>query len=91
MFGAGCWFGRTAVFWLFWTAGNCSDWAVGCFIDFGEFTLTGLAFSPVDGQAALFDHIYLARQPEDFADFAVWAVRRYAPALKPHEVSIGAE
>ncbi len=27
------------------------------FIDFGEFTLTGLAFSPVDGQAALFDHI----------------------------------
>lgn len=37
------------------------------FIDFGEFTLTGLAFSPVDGQAALFDHIYLARQLEDFA------------------------
>ena len=36
------------------------------FADFGEFTLTGLAFSPVDGQAALFDHIYLARQPEDF-------------------------
>jgi hypothetical protein len=36
------------------------------FIDFGEFTLTGLAFSPVDGQAALFDHIYLARQLEDF-------------------------
>jgi hypothetical protein len=36
------------------------------FIDFGEFTLTGLAFSPVDGQSALFDHIYLARQPEDF-------------------------
>jgi biopolymer transport protein ExbB len=36
------------------------------FADFGEFTLTGLAFSPVDGQAALFDHLYLARQPEDF-------------------------
>lgn len=36
------------------------------FHDFGEFTLTGLAFSPVDGQAALFDHIYLARSPDDF-------------------------
>ena len=36
------------------------------FADFGEFTLTGLAFSPVDGHAALFDHIYLARQMEDF-------------------------
>ena len=31
-----------------------------------EFTLTGLAFSPIDGQAALFDHIYLARQLDDF-------------------------
>jgi len=25
------------------------------------------ACSPVDGQAALFDHLYLARQPEDFS------------------------
>src|SRR5262245_12634999 len=36
------------------------------FLDFGEFTLTGLAFSPVDGQSALFDHLYLARHPDDF-------------------------
>lgn len=36
------------------------------FLDFGEFTLTGLAFSPVDGTAAFYDHLYLARQPEDF-------------------------
>jgi hypothetical protein len=36
------------------------------FLDFGEFTLTGLAFSPVDGQAAFFDHMYLGRQVEDF-------------------------
>jgi hypothetical protein len=36
------------------------------FADFGEFTLSGLAFSPVDGNAALFDHLYLARQMEDF-------------------------
>ena len=34
--------------------------------DFGEFTLTGLGFSPVDGQNALFDHLYLARSLEDF-------------------------
>jgi hypothetical protein len=36
------------------------------FHDFGEFTLTGLGFSPVDGQSALFDHLYLARQIDDF-------------------------
>jgi hypothetical protein len=35
------------------------------FADFGEFTLTGLGFAPVDGQAALFDHIYLARTLHD--------------------------
>jgi hypothetical protein len=37
------------------------------FLDFGEFTLTGLGFSAIDGQSALFDHIYLARQLDDFA------------------------
>ena len=36
------------------------------FADFGEFTLTGLALSPVDGEFALFDHIYLGTPPEDF-------------------------
>jgi hypothetical protein len=36
------------------------------FADFGEFTLNGLALSPVDGEFALFDHIYLGTQPEDF-------------------------
>jgi hypothetical protein len=36
------------------------------FADFGEFTLSGLAFSPVDGNAALFDHLYLGRQMADF-------------------------
>ena len=36
------------------------------FVDFGEFTLTGLGLSPVDGQAALFDGIYLGKTPEDF-------------------------
>ncbi|MGH7192722.1 MAG: hypothetical protein ACREJM_04210, partial [Candidatus Saccharimonadales bacterium] len=36
------------------------------FADFGEFTLTGLALSPQDGDFALFDHIYLGREPRDF-------------------------
>ncbi len=36
------------------------------FADFGEFTLTGLALSPVDGEYGLWDHIYLGREPEDF-------------------------
>ena len=36
------------------------------FSDFGEFTFTGLALSPVDGDFALFDHIYLGRSARDF-------------------------
>ena len=36
------------------------------FTDFGEFTLSGIALSPVDGEFALFDHIYLGTTPEDF-------------------------
>ena len=36
------------------------------FADFGEFTLTGLSLAPVDGEFALFDHIYLGAEPDDF-------------------------
>ena len=36
------------------------------FADFGEFTFTGIALTPVDGEYALFDHIYLGKSPEDF-------------------------
>ena len=35
------------------------------FTDFGEFTLTGIALSPIDGEFALFDHIYLAQKQSD--------------------------
>jgi hypothetical protein len=35
------------------------------YADFGEFTLTGLALSPIDGRFALFDHIYLGRTVDD--------------------------
>jgi hypothetical protein len=36
------------------------------FADFGEFTLTGLSLAALDGEFALFDHIYLGRQLRDF-------------------------
>lgn len=36
------------------------------FADFGEFTLNGLAFSSVDGEFGLFDHLYLGRNMADF-------------------------
>ena len=45
------------------------DWVVvtrDLFADFGEFTFSGLALSPADGDFALFDHMYLARTPRDF-------------------------
>ncbi|HUY35317.1 MAG TPA: hypothetical protein VMV69_21410 [Pirellulales bacterium] len=35
------------------------------FADFGPFSLDGLAFTAGDGEAALFDHIYLARTTDD--------------------------
>ncbi|HVU87822.1 MAG TPA: hypothetical protein VHD36_10915 [Pirellulales bacterium] len=50
-----------------------NDWVVvtrDLFADFGEFTLTGLALAPVDGDFALFDHIYLGRTPRDFDQVA---------------------
>lgn len=46
-----------------------SDWQIvtrDLYADFGEFTFTGLALSPIDGDFALFDHIYLAKTPRDF-------------------------
>jgi hypothetical protein len=45
------------------------EWAVvtrDLFQDFGEFTFTGLALSAIDGEAALYDHIYLGRSMADF-------------------------
>ncbi len=35
------------------------------FEDFGEFTLNGLALSAIDGEYALYDHIYLGRSAAD--------------------------
>lgn len=46
-----------------------ADWVVvtrDLYADFGEFTLTGIALSPLDGDSGLFDHIYLGRTMRDF-------------------------
>jgi hypothetical protein len=47
-----------------------AEWTVvtrDLFADFGEFELTGMAFTPLDGDVALFDHLYLARTEADLA------------------------
>lgn len=38
------------------------------FSDFGEFRLTGFSFEALDGEAAYFDEVYLARKGSDFSD-----------------------
>ncbi len=46
-----------------------ADWVVitrDLYADFGEFTLDGIALSPIDGEFGLFDQIYLGRTPRDF-------------------------
>jgi hypothetical protein len=48
--------------------------------DFGAFTLSGIAFTPYDGTAGLFDHIYLARSLEDFDQ--IDAIGRNPEAVK---------
>ncbi len=46
-----------------------TDWVVvtrDLYADFGEFTWTGIALTPLDGDAGWFDHIYLGKTPRDF-------------------------
>ena len=53
-----------------------ADWVVitrDLYADFGEFSLTGLSFGAVDGDYALFDHIYLGRTLNDFQKIEVSA------------------
>jgi hypothetical protein len=45
------------------------EWVVvtrDLFADFGAFRLEGIAFTATDGEAALFDHLYLGRSEADF-------------------------
>lgn len=50
------------------------------FKDWGAFNLTGIAFSPLDGTAALFDHVVLARTIEDLDKATDAALGRTKPA-----------
>jgi hypothetical protein len=59
------------------------EWVVvtrDLYADFGQFELTGLSFCAVDGEEAFFDHVYLARTPQDFDRIAA---SRRANAAKP--------
>ncbi|MBN9121572.1 MAG: hypothetical protein J0I06_20895 [Planctomycetes bacterium] len=53
------------------------------FKDFGEFSITGMALSPLDGTAALFDHILLGRTVEDLDRATDAALGRVKPAKAP--------
>jgi beta-xylosidase len=52
-------------------------------------TLT-LCFTP-EHLGRMPHHASPPRRPSDFAEFAVWAVRKYAPARRASEVLVGAE
>lgn len=53
------------------------------FKEFGEFTITGIAFSPLDGTAALFDHFLLGRSVEDLDKATDAALGRVKPEKPP--------
>lgn len=55
------------------------------FGDFGSFSLTGLSLGCIDGEAAWFDHIYLARTPQDMEFARTYLVNPQpaTPALDP--------
>lgn len=50
------------------------------FKDWGEFTMTGFALSPLDGTAALFDHVLLGRSVADLDTATDAALGRTKPA-----------
>jgi beta-xylosidase len=80
---------RTGISWADWFRPNAESWFDRQMEALGPFNTTlTLCFTP--------EHLGLAphytsppRRPDDFAEFAVWAVRRYAPANRP--AMIGAE
>jgi hypothetical protein len=55
--------------------------------DFGSFNITGIALSNFGGDTALFDHIYLARTPQDM-EFARTHLVNPIPPPQPRDPSI---
>jgi beta-xylosidase len=82
---------RTGISWADWFRPDAESWFDRQMQALEPFTTTlTLCFTP--------EHLGLAphytsppRRPADFADFAVWAVRKYAPAREAREVRMGAE
>jgi beta-xylosidase len=82
---------RTGISWADWYRPRAEAWFDRQMQALAPFTTTlTLCFTP--------EHLGMAphytsppRHPDDFAQFAVWATRRYAPATKPAEILIGAE
>jgi hypothetical protein len=52
------------------------------FADFGELKLTGIAFTPMDGEGGLFDHVLLGRTEADLDKATDAALGRTKPAKK---------
>jgi len=82
---------RTGISWADWFRPGAEAWFDRQMRVLEPFTTTlTLCFTP--------EHLGLAphytsppRRPADFADFAAWAVRKYAPAREAREVQMGAE
>jgi hypothetical protein len=58
------------------------EWTVvtrDLFTDFGAFTVTGIAFTPGDGAAGLFDHMYLGRTVQDLDKITNAALGKIRP------------
>jgi hypothetical protein len=69
---------------------NPKDWQLqvrDMYGDFGAFNATGLALGCIDGEAAWFDHIYLARTPQD-AEFAKTYLVNPIPPPQPRDPSV---
>jgi hypothetical protein len=58
------------------------------FIDFGPLHLTGLSLGCPDGNAAWFDHLYLARTPHDVDFLRTWLVNPQLPPAPDGEANV---
>lgn len=58
------------------------------FVDFGPIHLTGVSLGSPDGEAAFFDHIYLARTPADVEYLRTFLVNPQQPPAKDPEATV---
>jgi hypothetical protein len=86
--------GRNAVNWtcLPIAAASPVKWELvtrDVFKDFGGFTLTGIAFTPMDGTAGLYDHIYLGQSVADLDTVTDAVLGKTAIKDKPTAAQLG--